>query len=130
MKIVAPIIAQLIIQRHIVSARSVEVPIRLELNFGSAFIAQHSSGPGLITLTGETLYFTPLTSSAPSSVIPLTKITGIKKKNPLKGLSISWNSGMNDGQSMEAKESFQWIGGRDELFARLISANGQRWVNV
>ncbi|KAJ7786296.1 hypothetical protein B0H16DRAFT_1489978 [Mycena metata] len=77
------------------------------------FPAQHTSAPGLITLTTDTFYFTPLMASTAKVEIPLGSLRGVKKKT--------------DGVRKE--EKFRWVGGRDELFARLIStADGKRWI--
>ncbi|KAF8213060.1 hypothetical protein K438DRAFT_1803338 [Mycena galopus ATCC 62051] len=82
------------------------------------FPAQHTSAPGLITLTEETLYFTPLMASTAKLEIPLTSLRGVKKKSGLfTALTISWV----DDQANGREEKFRWVGGLDELFARLVA---------
>ncbi|KAF8905572.1 hypothetical protein CPB84DRAFT_1844975 [Gymnopilus junonius] len=90
---------------------------------------QHSSVPGLITLTQEVLFFTPLMSHNAKLVIPLTAVKGVKKAGLLKGLLIRWTDSSND-RSEQKEERFTWIGGRDELFAHLVGSSGARWMKV
>ncbi|TFK41171.1 hypothetical protein BDQ12DRAFT_679017 [Crucibulum laeve] len=93
--------------------------------------AQHSSAPGLITVTNTTLFFTPIISQDPKLIVPLSSIKGVKKTGMLKGLNISWNETSTDGTKVQNEEKFLWVGDRDELFARLVSTEGgKRWLNV
>ncbi|THH21522.1 hypothetical protein EW146_g22 [Bondarzewia mesenterica] len=94
------------------------------------FPATHSKGPGLITVTSTTLYFTPMVSSRPTVTIPAKDITGIKKTGLMKGLAISWSSTNSNGILDEMVEKFRWVGGRDEVFARLLGPGGRRWIKV
>ncbi|KAG6911973.1 hypothetical protein DXG01_000221 [Tephrocybe rancida] len=75
---------------------------------------QHASGPGLVTLTTNDLLFTPLMSLDPKIIIPLPRIQSVKK---------TVCATLNDG---EREEKFRWVGGRDELFARLVGMEGIR----
>ncbi|KAJ7038215.1 hypothetical protein C8F04DRAFT_1089928 [Mycena alexandri] len=90
------------------------------------FPAQHTSAPGLITLTTDTFFFTPLMASTAKVEIPLASLRGVKKKSGLfTALTITWI----DAEGVRKEEKFRWVGGRDELFARLIStADGKRWI--
>ncbi|KAJ7630925.1 hypothetical protein FB45DRAFT_747715 [Roridomyces roridus] len=82
-----------------------------------AFPAQHTSSPGLVTLTTATLFFTPLGATSRKLTIPLANIRGLRKKNGiLNSLIISWV----DGDENAKEEKFPWVGGRDELFTRLV----------
>ncbi|KAJ7634293.1 hypothetical protein DFH06DRAFT_1437038 [Mycena polygramma] len=94
----------------------------------TAFPAQHSSAPGLITLTTETLFFTPLMSSIVKLEIPLRDLQGVKKKSGLfTALTIAWV----DSEGSRKDEIFRWVGGRDELFARLVgTGDGKRWMKA
>lgn len=93
-----------------------------------AFPAHGKAGPGLITVTSSTLYFTPLISASAIITIPFSDLRGIKKTGILKGLSIRWTE--TEGASTEKEEKFMWVGDRDELFARLIGPGGRRWLKV
>jgi len=92
------------------------------------FPAQHSSAPGLITLTADTLFFTPLMASNAKVEIPLSSLRGVKKKSGIfSALTISWV----DAEANGKEEKFVWVGGRDELFARLVgSADAKRWIKA
>ncbi|KAJ7103544.1 hypothetical protein B0H15DRAFT_812642 [Mycena belliarum] len=97
------------------------------------FPAQHTSAPGLITFTTQTLFFTPLMSSTAKMEIPLASIRGVKKKSGIfSALTISWA----DTQGEAREDKFVWVGGRDELFARLVAGGttnftgGQRWMKA
>ncbi|KZP31369.1 hypothetical protein FIBSPDRAFT_49641 [Athelia psychrophila] len=92
------------------------------------FPAHGKAGPGLITVTSSTLYFTPLISASAIITIPFSDLRGIKKTGILKGLSIRWTE--TEGASTEKEEKFMWVGDRDELFARLIGPGGRRWLKV
>ncbi|KAJ6604639.1 hypothetical protein DFH09DRAFT_316597 [Mycena vulgaris] len=94
------------------------------------FPAQHSSAPGLLTLTTQTLFFTPLLASTAKVEIPLGNLRGVKKKSGIfSSLSISWLDVEGNGR----EDKFLWVGGRDELFARLVGASsisGKRWIKA
>ncbi|KAF4623750.1 hypothetical protein D9613_001796 [Agrocybe pediades] len=90
---------------------------------------QHSSGPGLITLTPRTLLFTPLMSQTAKLIIPLSDVKGAKKTGLLKGLHIRWTSTIDDVKE-QTEDKFVWIGSRDELFARLVGSDGKKWMKV
>jgi len=94
-----------------------------------AYPCQHSSGPGLITLTPRALLFTPLMSQTAKLVVPLSAVKGIKKAGLLKGLHIRWSC-TSDEAKEEKEDKFMWIGSRDELFARLVGSDGKRWMKV
>lgn len=92
-----------------------------------AFPAQRNTAPGLITLTPATFVFTPLLSTTAKVTIPLTALRGVKKTGLFKGLSMRW---VADASGEEHEERFRWVGGRDELFARLIGTDGRRWLKA
>ncbi|KII94384.1 hypothetical protein PLICRDRAFT_172032 [Plicaturopsis crispa FD-325 SS-3] len=95
------------------------------------FPAQHTSGPGLITITPTTFYFTPLMAQHAKVTIPFPELLGVKKTGMLKGLSLRWAETLGDGlRGDEIQEKFMWVGGRDELFARLIGSDGKRWMRA
>ncbi|KIM85186.1 hypothetical protein PILCRDRAFT_5540 [Piloderma croceum F 1598] len=93
------------------------------------FPAQHTSAPGLITLTPVTFFFTPLMSSTAKVTIAFSDLRGVKKTGLLQGLSLRWAETQDD-KGTEKEERFIWVGDRDELFARLIGPNGHRWLKV
>lgn len=96
-----------------------------------AFPAQHSSAPGLITLTSTKLYFTSLISLDPSVTVSLQDIKGVKKVGILKGLDILLTTADADGGKSDKLEKFIWVNNRDELFARIISINNNvKWMKV
>ncbi|KAJ7487588.1 hypothetical protein B0H11DRAFT_1805241 [Mycena galericulata] len=92
------------------------------------FPAQHTSAPGLITLTTDALFFTPLMASTAKLAIPLTSLRGVKKKSSMfTALVITWVDVEGNGR----EEKFRWVGGRDELFLRLVgAADGKRWIKA
>lgn len=67
-------------------------------------------------------------SSTAKLEIPLGSLRAVKKKSGLfTALTISWV----DEQDNRMEEKFRWVGGRDELFARLVgSADGKRWITA
>jgi GRAM domain-containing protein 4 len=91
----------------------------------TAFPAQHSSGPGLITLTPTTIFFTPIISQRPHVTIALSSLSGVKKSGLLKGLKLCYSE--QEGTSEESEVKFPWVGGRDELFARLVAIKKNGW---
>jgi hypothetical protein len=61
----------------------------------------------------------------------LQDIKGVKKIGVLKGLEIIWADAGIGGHKIDKSEKFRWINNRDELFARVISANNHmKWMNV
>ena len=102
----------------------------LKFLFLPAFPAQHTSAPGLITLTPVTFFFTPLMSSTAKVIIAFSDLRGVKKTGLLQGLSLRWAESTQDDNGTEKEERFIWVGNRDELFARLIGPNGRRWLKV
>lgn len=97
----------------------------LSTDFCIAYPCSHRSAPGLITLTGDTMFFTPLLSNDAKITIALTAIKGVKKVGMLKGLQVMWNDISGDKE-----DNFLWIGERDDLFARLVGFNGRRWIQI
>lgn len=76
------------------------------------------------------LYFTPITSSSPDVTIKLEDVLGVKKSNVTKGLKVRWAETTPSGIMETNEERFLWVGGRDELFARLVGWNSKRWMKV
>ncbi|KAL1741867.1 hypothetical protein HDZ31DRAFT_84537 [Schizophyllum fasciatum] len=85
--------------------------------------AHHSTGPGLLTISAVTLQFTPFLSSTPKISIALRDLRGVKKTGLLKGLTLRYDDG-----AQVKEEKFSWVGGREELFARLIGPDRSRWL--
>ncbi|KAK0506216.1 hypothetical protein EDD18DRAFT_22856 [Armillaria luteobubalina] len=88
------------------------------------FVSQHSTTPGLITLTSTMFLFTPLTTTKPKITLPLSRLRGVRKMGLIKGLSLKWSP---ENDEHEVEEIFRWVGGRDELFTRLVGLAGKRW---
>ncbi|KAE9408089.1 hypothetical protein BT96DRAFT_21652 [Gymnopus androsaceus JB14] len=93
------------------------------------FPCQHTTAPGLLTLTETEILFTPMTSTKPKLSIPFTDLRGVKKTGLLKGLTIKWMS-LESGEGEIQQEVFLWVGGRDEIFARLIGTDVKRWMKA
>ncbi|ESK86647.1 hypothetical protein Moror_9708 [Moniliophthora roreri MCA 2997] len=91
------------------------------------FPCHHSTAPGLITLSPMMFYFTPMMSPNPKVSFPMSYLVSVKKAGLLKGLTIKWCD-PRDGQ--EHEEVFKWVGGRDELFARLIGTDARKWMTT
>lgn len=89
-----------------------------------------SRGPGLITLTPTSLFFTSLLSPQPVLTVELADITGVKKVTMTKGLEIRYSHQHQHGAIEEKDVSFQLVGARGELFARLVSSGGKRWAKM
>ncbi|KIY52720.1 hypothetical protein FISHEDRAFT_34565 [Fistulina hepatica ATCC 64428] len=104
----------------VVAIGQTEMPVET-----STFPAQYGATSGLITLTPYMFYFTPLMSSTAKIMFPLRDLRGVKKAGLLKGLLIRWKT-----ERIEKEEKFQWVGGRDELFARLLGPSGKKWIKV
>ncbi|KAF8581365.1 hypothetical protein K439DRAFT_1414361 [Ramaria rubella] len=105
---------------------SQRVPGQPDLLEHTAYPAQHSTRPGLISLSSTTLSFTQVLSSKPKVKIPLEQIRGVKKSGKLGGLTVKW--GLTE--TNEQEEKFSWVGGRDEIFAKLVGLGGRRWVQL
>nr|GAT44180.1 predicted protein [Mycena chlorophos] len=92
------------------------------------FPAQHTSAPGLITLTADKLYFSSLVSKF-TLEIPLSSLRGVKKSKKhglFNSLLITW---AETESGAVRQEKFLWVGARDELFARLVgTADGKRLI--
>ena len=96
-----------------------------------AFPAQLKKNPGLITLTDTAVYFTPLTSSKAVLAVQLADVTGVKKTTLTKGVEIRYAEVRPDGTNEEKEASFMFVGGRSELFARLVSRGGAgKWAQM
>ncbi|KAJ4499630.1 hypothetical protein C8R41DRAFT_915363 [Lentinula lateritia] len=91
------------------------------------FPCQHTSSPGLLTFTQDMLFFNPIASTRTKVAIPLADIRAVKKTGLLKGLTVKWIDATNDEHK---EEVFPWVGGRDEIFARLIGIDVKRWMKV
>ena len=75
------------------------------------------------------LLFTPLTAARPSLAVELKNIVGVKRTSKVtKGLKIRWVD--EESREEEHEEKFLWVGGQNELFARLVSWQGRRWLKV
>ncbi|KAI0692762.1 hypothetical protein BC835DRAFT_1277038 [Cytidiella melzeri] len=86
--------------------------------------------PGLITLTDSQLFFTPITSIGPTMTVNLKNLTGAKRSGLAKGLKLSWTDVQEDGETTEQEERFLWVGGRDDLFARLVGNQSKQWLHL
>ena len=96
----------------------------------------------MLTLSSNSLYFLPATSTRPKLRIAFDDIKGVKKigMNAMPGLSIKWQKGADSGSYNETREEsalvgtleekFWWVGGRDEVFARLVGWGGRKWMHV
>ncbi|KAF9076276.1 hypothetical protein BDP27DRAFT_1285189 [Rhodocollybia butyracea] len=102
------------------------------LNLHPAFPCQHTSSPGLLTLSRSMLFFTPIAASRPKLSIPFTDLRGVKKTGLLKGLTVKWvdSSSSSESGGSARQEVFPWVGGRDEMFARLIGTDVKRWMKA
>ena len=92
----------------------------------AAYPAQHGKTPGVITVSTEMFYFTPLLSGSKLE-IPVENIVGIKKAIP-KGISIRIRDTSQEGG--ERKEKFLLVYERDELFGRLVGMGGKKWTRI
>lgn len=68
-----------------------------------------------------------MTSSNPKLSIPFTDLRGVKKTGLLKGITIKW---LDSHTGEVQQEVFLWVGGRDEIFARLIATDVKRWMKA
>ncbi|KAJ3857779.1 hypothetical protein EV368DRAFT_29378 [Lentinula lateritia] len=98
-----------------------------DVSVSHAFPCQHTSSPGLLTFTQDMLFFNPIASTRTKVAIPLADIRAVKKTGLLKGLTVKWIDATNDEHR---EEVFPWVGGRDEIFARLIGTDAKRWMKV
>lgn len=55
---------------------------------------------------------------------------GVKKLSTVHGVRVRWTEAAENGVMAEKDEKFFWVGGRDELFARMIGTQRQRWMKV
>ncbi|KAH8120143.1 hypothetical protein DFH11DRAFT_1558537 [Phellopilus nigrolimitatus] len=104
------------------------------------FLAHHKGSPGTLTLTRTRLFFTSITSTRSNTSILLDDVRGVKKFgiSAVPGLSIKWHRSPDSGSYSEGsaegselvEEKFRWVGGRDEVFARLVGWGGRRWLKV
>ncbi|TRM66312.1 hypothetical protein BD626DRAFT_487385 [Schizophyllum amplum] len=91
------------------------------------FPAHHQSGPGLLTTSAVMLHFTPFLSAAPTISIAVKDLRGVKKTGLLKGVTLRYEE---EGMQDVKEEKFSWVGGREELFARLIGPDRTRWLKA
>ena len=96
----------------------------------------------MISLSNNALLFVPATSTKPKLRLALDDIQGVKKigMTAMPGLSIKWKKGMDSASFNETREDsamsgtleekFWWVGGRDEVFARLVAWGGRKWMHV
>jgi hypothetical protein len=112
--------------------RTVRAPLvrpRAPTQHTSDFLAQHTKGPGLLTLTGTTLSFAPAAGSSARLALPRAALRGAKKADLLGAKGLSLRFAPDGGAPGERVERFLWVRGRDELFARLV-AGDERWRSV
>ena len=115
--------------------RTATVAVRKHFVFGLLILAAHPSiaypaqygkTSGVITVSTEKFYFTPLLAGSKLE-IPAEDIVGIKKALP-KGISIRVkDASQEDG---ERKERFILVYERDELFGRLVGMGGKKWTKI
>ena len=115
--------------------RTTTVVVRKIFTFGLSVLATHSliaypaqygKTSGVITVSPEKFYFTPLLSGSKLE-IPVEDIVGLKKALP-KGISIRVkDASQEDG---ERKERFVLVYERDELFGRLVGTGGKKWTKI
>ena len=81
-------------------------------------------------MTSDSLCFVPATSSTASLEIPLHALRVVKKSDTvaIKGLILRWID--VEPSNDEKEERIIWVGGRDELFARLVGRDGGKWLKV
>jgi hypothetical protein len=93
----------------------------------AAFFAQHTTGPGLISLSATSLRFV-LAAGGKKLAVPRASIRGVKKTDALavKGLAVRWT----DENGYERVEKFLWVKNRDDAFARLVSGGQQQWLRI
>lgn len=77
-------------------------------------------------LTSTALSFTQVLSSKPKVEISLDNIRGAKKTGRMGGLTLKWGESAEE----EREEKFKWVGGRDEIFAKLVGWKGRRWLQM
>lgn len=95
-------------------------------HLSTAYPAQRGKTPGVITISTETFYFTPLLSG-PKLEVPVGDILGIKKASP-KGISIRVKDASQENG--ERKEKFMLVYERDELFGRFVGMGGKKWTRI
>ena len=92
----------------------------------TAYPAQRGKTSGVVTVSAEMFYFTPLLPG-PRLEIPVQDIVGIKKVSP-KGISIRVKDANQEGG--ERNEKFWPVYERDELFGRLVGTGGKKWTRI
>jgi len=92
----------------------------------TAYPAQHGKTTGVITVSTEKFYFTPLLVGSKLE-IPAEEIVGMKKAMP-KGIQIRVKDASQEGG--ERKEKFMLVHERDELFGRLVGMGGKKWTKI
>ncbi|KAK7694680.1 hypothetical protein QCA50_001868 [Cerrena zonata] len=95
-----------------------------------SYPAQHGKTTGLITLSPSELIFTSFVSLTPKLVINLKNIASVQKRGILDGLRLYRRQADENGVTEEIEEKFTWVGGRDDLFTRLVGSQDLRWINV
>lgn len=63
-------------------------------------------------------------------VIKLKDIASVQKQGILNGLRVLRRQIDENGVTEDVEEKFSWVGGRNDLFTRLVGSQGIRWVNV
>ncbi|KAH9944357.1 uncharacterized protein BXZ73DRAFT_87271 [Epithele typhae] len=95
------------------------------------FPAQLKKSPGLITMTEVAICFTPLMSSHATLAVQLADITAVKKTTLTNGIGLHYMDERPDGTREEKEATFMFVGGRSELFARLVSwGGGGKWTKI
>lgn len=98
----------------------------------------------MISLSSDALAFVPATSTKPKLRIALDDVRGVKKigMSAMPGLSVTWRKGPDStsynetraelalSSTVTVEEKFWWVGGRDEVFARLVAWGGRKWMHV
>ena len=117
------------------SVRTVTVAVRKHFIFGSSILAAHPSiaypaqygtTSGVITVSTEKFYFTPLLAGSKLE-IPVEDIVGIQKVLP-NGISIRVKDASQEDGKRE--ERFMMVYERDELFGRLVGMGGKKWTKI
>ena len=92
----------------------------------TAYPAQYGKTPGVITVSTEKFYFTPLLGGHRLE-IPVEDVVGIKKAMP-KGISVRVRDPSQEGG--ERREKFVLVYERDELFGRMVGMGGKKWTRI
>jgi len=112
----------------IVAVRKLFIPASsiLVAHPSTAYPAQHGKTPGVITVSTEKFYFTPLFAGSKLE-IPAEDIVGMKKLMP-KGIMVRVKDATQEGG--ERKEKFMFVHERDEVFGRLVGMGGKKWTKI